>query len=528
MSLKTIFVGSSTGASVVPGWEDYEHKLFEMLMCSAGIVNYGNKLEVTNLSGLNLSVNTGFGLVEFSNTNLAHGRTYKAYVENTEAVSLVATDDATSYVILKITPSDPNEASTNLATIEVSATQPANSITLQTIVASGGSISSMTPGDFASLNDIKNAVDEYSGSSEAGKLVKLDGQGKLSTSLVNVSESRFGSGADGAYTPSVNDTLDFGNNNILIKEYSSVSIPSGVVVDVGNVPDNGGILVLLCTGDVSIEGKLDGKGKGSRGGLAATASRTGGSQSVNSKEGNQATLPFNVSLNERLGEGGKVHAALVNNEGVVLGAVGAAGSATDLTDGVAGAAVSRVSAPSFSVSATNKGVAATVSELLHRIYLNTKIVPGCGGASGGAAVGANAQNSVTLTGTTTASSGEGGRGGLSVIILCRGDLTIEGEIDLSGSDADVGSVSLSGQNGGSNNWSISAVAGSSAGGSPGTLYIEHRGAKTDGSATYTLDRGAASAAVEQMTTAGTATANTFTLTSVAGNSAVTSPVITSA
>lgn len=526
MSVKTIFIGSSTEASVVPGWEDYEHKLAEIAFFSTGRVKgFENELAVTNPSGLNLSVNTGLALVEITNTNLAHGETYKVYARNDAAVSLTATDDTTNYVILKITPDDPNEASTNLATIECVTTVPANSLVLATAVAASGSIT-LTAGVHSELKQIKDAVTEYAGSSKAGHLIKLNDEGKISTSFVNVTESQYGAGADGAYGPSTSENLDFDNNNVLIKQFSSIDIPSGATIGVENVPDDGGLLVILCTGDLTLEGKIDGKGKGSRGGLAVTATSTPISVGSYSdlEDGAQPTKPWNVASTARLGNGGKAKVDIHGtNQSIGVGVSGASGSGSDLVAGSDTTAAENLANPPFSIAGVTGGTTVDNLEIMRRMLSSYKIAPGCGGPSGGAAVGAQAQNSTTLTGTTTATSGEGGRGGLSVMILCKGNVTITGEIDLSGGDAAAGSVSLGGQNGNSGNWAIGAVAGASAGGASGSLYIECAGTLTDGSATYTLNRGNSSLAVTDLNSAGHATAYSKTASSVAGNSAQETP-----
>lgn len=236
MSLKTIFVGSSAGAAVVPGWEDYEHKMAEKVLFSAGIIqSYLNQLAVTTSSGLNLSVNTGMALVEFTNTNLTHGETYKAYVENDAAVNLVATDDATCYVILKITPGDPNEASDNLATIEVSATQPANSLTLATVVSASGSVSTITAGSLTNIHAAiilaTNKGLEFSNGlavklkENGGLLVDSDGLQLDPDNTPLVDDTAFGSDWDGETTlaASKNALYDVVGNGFISSEVVSMS-----------------------------------------------------------------------------------------------------------------------------------------------------------------------------------------------------------------------------------------------------------------------------------------------------------------
>ena len=143
MGIRTSFIGSSIAATVVPGWNDYEHKWFEKLFLNAGVCT---GLAVTSPSGLNLSVAAGTALVEFTNTNLNHGQTYKVYATNDAAVSLTAVNNATSIVVMTITPANPNANADNIATLQVisGSTVPANSVLIATIVSSGGTVTTIT------------------------------------------------------------------------------------------------------------------------------------------------------------------------------------------------------------------------------------------------------------------------------------------------------------------------------------------------------------------------------------------------
>lgn len=168
--MRVSIIGSSAAASVVPGFNDYEFKMFEREFLSNG---YVRGLAVSQRgAGANLSVDVaaGLGIVEITNTNLAHGKTYKVYVESSATANvLIAAADPTNprkdKIILRVSVSeDPDGNAANIGTIEVvqgtpagspsTPSTPANAIALAVISVAAGATSVVT----ANITDSRGAV----------------------------------------------------------------------------------------------------------------------------------------------------------------------------------------------------------------------------------------------------------------------------------------------------------------------------------------------------------------------------------
>jgi len=209
-------IGSSSGASVVPGWNDYEFQLLEMLLFTEGVFrNWGNAFAVSEKgSGANMSVDVASGraLVEITNTNLSHGKTYKVHadIDGTENLT-IATADATNprkdrVVIEILVNTDPNGNSSNVLDLKVVTGTPAgspsapalpsvNSISLGIVNVPAGatSITNANIEDDRSFTDIKSQ-----------ELLSLARQG-----LLNISASASGTDTiTASMTPTVSSYSD--------------------------------------------------------------------------------------------------------------------------------------------------------------------------------------------------------------------------------------------------------------------------------------------------------------------------------
>lgn len=137
MALRAYPVGSSAAAGTVPGLNDYDLTRIETNLFTEGVVQGpGDDFAVVQrAAGANLSVDVsaGLALIEITNTNLAHGKTYKTWFESTATVNkTLTTADPTNprkdRVVLRIDVStDPDGSSANIAIIEVLAGTPAGS-----------------------------------------------------------------------------------------------------------------------------------------------------------------------------------------------------------------------------------------------------------------------------------------------------------------------------------------------------------------------------------------------------------------
>ncbi len=118
----------------MPGWNDYEFAQFERLFLAEGVIS---GLAVSqHAAGANMSVDVAIGtaLIEITNTNLTHGKTYKVYFEGSTSVEVlpITTADPTNprkdRVVLRINVSiNPDGSSSNIAVLEVLAGTPAGS-----------------------------------------------------------------------------------------------------------------------------------------------------------------------------------------------------------------------------------------------------------------------------------------------------------------------------------------------------------------------------------------------------------------
>ena len=153
MTKRVSIIGSSVGASVVPGWNDYELMQFERAFMEEGIIEgVGTAFQVTERgAGPNMTVDVapGRALIEITNTNVTHGKTYKVHFDSDEVENVIVTAADTTFeridrIILRVdVATDPDGSAANIAIIEnvagtpsaspVAPPEPANAITLATI-----------------------------------------------------------------------------------------------------------------------------------------------------------------------------------------------------------------------------------------------------------------------------------------------------------------------------------------------------------------------------------------------------------
>ncbi len=133
MTKRVSIIGSPAGASVVPGWNDYEFAQFERIFLTEGVIS-GFAVSERG-AGANMSVDVALGkaLIEITNTNVAHGKTYKVYFDSdaTENISITTADGThprIDRICLRVdVVTDPNGNASNIAIIEAIAGTPAGS-----------------------------------------------------------------------------------------------------------------------------------------------------------------------------------------------------------------------------------------------------------------------------------------------------------------------------------------------------------------------------------------------------------------
>lgn len=253
MTKRISIIGSSQSASTVPGWNDYELQEFERSFLTEGVIQgIGGGFAVSERgAGANMTVDVASGraIIEITNTNLAHGETYKVYFDSDEIENVAITVADNTYeridrVVLRIdVATDPDGTSANIAIIEVvegtpSGTPappdtPANAISLATVsvpasdtsiedaqitdtrqyvafrydvmrdVAKVLDLASTANGKGASTIGVEDAGGKFTGDDVEEVLSEI--QGNIDVIDANQSHN-YGDGSDGSYT--LNGTQD--------------------------------------------------------------------------------------------------------------------------------------------------------------------------------------------------------------------------------------------------------------------------------------------------------------------------------
>ncbi|HEV7282291.1 MAG TPA: hypothetical protein VGN57_18965 [Pirellulaceae bacterium] len=137
MVLRAYPINSPVTAAIVPGVNDYDLTRVPTELLTEGVVRGFAVTQRAAGANMTVEVSAGLALIEITNTNVAHGRTYKTWFESTGIESLsVTTADGTNArkdrLVLRIDVSqDPNAASSNIAVLELLAGTPAGSPTAQ-------------------------------------------------------------------------------------------------------------------------------------------------------------------------------------------------------------------------------------------------------------------------------------------------------------------------------------------------------------------------------------------------------------
>lgn len=180
MTRRVSIIGSNVSATVVPGWNDYELLQFERAFLDKGVIEgVGGVFAVTQrAAGANMSVDIAAGraLIEITNTNVAHGKTYKVHydsdaVENIVVTAADTTNARIDRIVLRVDVSqNPNGSASNIAIIEniagtpagspVAPAEPANAITLAlvTVPASAASITNAQITDMRPFTQVKDGT----------------------------------------------------------------------------------------------------------------------------------------------------------------------------------------------------------------------------------------------------------------------------------------------------------------------------------------------------------------------------------
>lgn len=139
MATRTHVVGSSIGATVKPGISDYELLLAQTDLLNVGITSG----MVFTPTGLNVAMTAGRCLNEITNTNLAHGKTYKVFVSADAQNFTIPSGTRTDIIVCQTTIADPDATASNLSTIvhlQGTTTVPANACLLATLTVSGSTV----------------------------------------------------------------------------------------------------------------------------------------------------------------------------------------------------------------------------------------------------------------------------------------------------------------------------------------------------------------------------------------------------
>lgn len=240
-------------------------------------------------------------------------------------------------------------------------------------------------------------------------------------------------GADGAKTVSSSENLDFDSANVLVKNYTTLTINASQILGATNVPAAGGVMILKVSGNCVINGGIDMGSQGGDKGVGGT---------VGAKTGTDGTAGYLSGIFDD-----NVHfgANAVSGDSEDGGAGGGHQSAGDGGSGgsTAGAAIS------------------TYDEHINQ-YLKAIFFAVGSGGGGGAYDGNN--------------GGDGGDGAGVIILEVGGDLTFGAASTL---DADGGN----GVNGTGN-------SGAGGGGSGAQIYVLYNGTLTDGGVTVDVGGGA--------------------------------------
>lgn len=481
MTLRVGPIGSSSSATTIPGWNDYELMRIEKELLAPGVINKaGNALKVTERgAGANMTVDVaaGVALIEITNTNLAHGETYKVWftsdaIENVAVPTADGSNPRIDIIIAKVdVTTDPDGSSANIATVELvegtpagspsAPATPANSLKLSEVsvpasdttitnnqitdsrvdvelesvalpdVARESDLVSIADGKGANMIGVEDAETQFDGDTVEEVLHEL--QDNLDTvegagvSMANI--GFYGDGSDGAVTWSASTNLD----PDAVYCYTTATLNAGQTLSVDEVNK---VQVILNTGDVTINGTVNLNGKGA----------PGGAQVAGNKNGNPGSAGHGIGALDICGGGsGGTY------DGSISG--GGGGGSSVMGNGDAGSG-----GGGSAVGGAGGIIASQVLALLSNIFRGVA----CGG--GGA----------SSAGDSDGTGSEGGEGGGSLVWMIAGNLTL-------GADSVIQCNGVNGKTAGVND--------NSGGGGGGSVLIVVAGTVTDNGVAVTATKG---------------------------------------
>jgi len=268
-----------------------------------------------------------------------------------------------------------------------------------------------------------------------------------------------GDGSDGAHA---GGGIDLGSALVVVKNYSSITLASAVHMTFTNPHANGTLIIIKCSGDLSIgNGTMIKIGNDSTGGQTGASGGTAGTAGVgatpatNGGNGNSPTGLFD-SENIHYGSGGGAQDGTGGNGG------GGGGQLTDGTNGTAGT--------SNESGLFAKGLKQTNFAGLFDLNNYRKTYFASCGAGGGGGAGGD-EDSMSYNGD----GGAGGAGGGALILEIAGNLTFSGTTTIeaegmNGTDGEAG-----GNDSGGN---YPRGGGAGGGGAGGTVIVLYKGTLT--------------------------------------------------
>jgi len=309
---------------------------------------------------------------------------------------------------------------------------------------------------------------------------------ELDTAVANA--VRFGgTGADGALSISSGTTdIDCGAAQLVVKNYTSISITGTGKLTFSNPHANGTIIILKSQGNVTLTSSqapmIDASGMGAVGGVAVSRSTIG---STIGNDGTQGTTTFTMwSTGAGGGAGG-------TTGGVACAAIAGAFAFKSTSDNIHSSKYPHAFAGSGGGSGaagwTSGSAAGTVTSAGGGRGGGGLIIE-CGGAwnfttASGISVAGKTGTAASQGGTTRASGGGGGGGGGGYLLVLYNTLTANsGTITISGGSGTAGVADYSagadtGMGGGSGGGGLTA---SSAGGNGGSSSVGSGSSGTDG------------------------------------------------
>jgi len=292
---------------------------------------------------------------------------------------------------------------------------------------------------------------KFSVGNPAGEYIAWDGSNFTVNGFVLSNKGAFGGdGSDSAKTVSSSENIDFeSTNNIVVKNYTTLTINASQTLGVTNIPADGGVLWIKVSGDCVINGTLGMSGQGAEGGAGGTPGVPGGT-------GGDGTEGFKIGWIDLISPG----AHIGYGSAWALHVSGGGGGASHQSIGTVGE-----DGPSTGGGA----IGVVIANYDTFIDQNLKIIAYACGSGGGGSGGSTAKTGAT-----------GGHGGMVILLEVAGDLTYgaSSTLDASGEDGADGGISGSDKPGGGG------------GGAGGQIYVLYSGTLDNKGVTIDVTGGA--------------------------------------